>query len=98
MIDELTCLSPADAAILRHVAALALSPRAMTAAHLTALRQVGLDDRHIHDITHVVCCFSYMNRLADGLGVALTESRHAVARELLGEAALAAHGDWAEVG
>ena len=66
----------------------------MTARHLDPLRSVGLSDDEIHDVVHVVCCFSYMNRLADGLGVSVLPDREALAVELLGAEALAAHREW----
>jgi len=36
-----------------------------------ALRAAGFDDRAIHDAAQVVAYFSYINRVADGLGVDL---------------------------
>ena len=94
-LDGLGFLSARKEAILRYVAWLTLCPRKVTARHLDPLRAVGLSDDDIHDLVHVVCCFSYMNRLADGLGVNILEDRDALAVELLGEAALAAHRQWA---
>ena len=66
----------------------------MRAHHLVPLRAVGMDDRQIHDVVHVVACFSYMNRLADGTGVTLTETGHAQAVALFGAEALEAHLAW----
>jgi len=66
----------------------------MKADHLERLRAHGLSDLEIHDVTHVVCCFSYMNRLADGLGVSMLDDRRDVAIDLLGEAELIAHETW----
>ena len=66
----------------------------MTAAHLEPLRAVGLTDDQIHDVVHVVSCFSYMNRLADGLGVSLLAEREALAVTLFGQQALQAHRAW----
>lgn len=43
----------------------------MTAAHVEELRQHGLDDRAISDAAQVAAYFSYINRVADGLGVDL---------------------------
>lgn len=93
-LDDITGLTPLKREILRYVIWLTLSPRSMTAAHLVPLRTAGLSDGQIHDVVQVVCCFSYMNRLADGLGVGLLEAREALALELFGEAALAAHRTW----
>jgi uncharacterized protein YciW len=36
-----------------------------------ALRKVGFTDRDIFDINQVTAYFNYVNRIADGLGVAL---------------------------
>jgi alkylhydroperoxidase family enzyme len=36
-----------------------------------ALRDVGLDDRAILETVQVTAYFNFVNRLADGLGVAL---------------------------
>ncbi len=94
VIEGLPGLDAADRAILIFVTRLTLRPRGMSAAALTPLRGIGLSDRLIHDVVHVACCFAYMNRLADGTGVALTGRREAFAEELLGAEALAAHRAW----
>jgi alkylhydroperoxidase family enzyme len=49
----------------------ALQPASVTAAHVELLREVGLDDRAISDAAQVAAYFSYINRVADGLGVDL---------------------------
>ena len=46
-------------------------PAHASEAHLAPLREAGLDDRAIHDAVQVVSYFSYINRIADGLGVDL---------------------------
>ena len=43
----------------------------MLSEHVDALREHGLDDRAISDAVQVVSYFSYINRVADGLGVDL---------------------------
>ena len=43
----------------------------MTAEHVEALRSAGYDDRAIHDAAQITAYFSYINRVADGLGVDL---------------------------
>jgi hypothetical protein len=73
---------------------LALAPRTMRASRLEPLRAEGWTDREIHDAVNVVACYSYMNRLADGLGVAVDSSDWAL--RLLGQARLDAHRAWAE--
>jgi rubrerythrin len=50
---------------------LALRPGEMKEDDVRALRAAGLDDRAIHDADQVVAYFSYINRVADGLGVDL---------------------------
>ena len=47
------------------------APHLTKARDLERLRSVGLDDRAILDLTHVIGFFAYANRLADGLGVPL---------------------------
>jgi len=88
-------LEPGDREILALAIRQTLAPRTLTAAHLEPLRAAGFDDVAIHDVVHVACCFAYMNRLADALGVELEERKVAWARELFGDAALAAHQAWA---
>lgn len=41
----------------------------MTESDIIALRELGLDDRAIHDATQVISYFNYINRIADALGV-----------------------------
>jgi hypothetical protein len=94
VIAGLGGLRPGDAEILGYTARLVLAPRTMRAAHLTPLRASGLSDDEIHDVCHVACCFSYMNRLADGLGVIQGELKRPWAIELLGEAAFTSHLEW----
>ncbi len=56
-------------ALLQYAERLALAPASIEAQHVEALRMVGYDDRAIHDAAQVVAYFSYINRVADGLGV-----------------------------
>ncbi len=44
-------------------------PAAINARDIEALREVGLDDRAIHDACAIVAYFAFVNRIADGLGV-----------------------------
>lgn len=87
-------LEPQDQALMRYVIKLTLSPREMARADLKALRQAGFSDRDAHDIVNVVACFSYMNRLADGLGVVVEPHKYDWAKALLGEEALRQHLAW----
>ncbi len=41
----------------------------MSRDDIEALRRHGFDDRAIHDATHVIAYFNYINRIADGLHV-----------------------------
>lgn len=81
--------------LLHLVARLAIAPRTMQAAHLEPLRSEGCGEQEIHDVVNVVCCFSYMNRLADGLGVTSDYADGGWAEQLLGAERLAEHRRWA---
>jgi uncharacterized peroxidase-related enzyme len=58
-------------AILAFADKLTLEPRSMRREDVDALRGVGLDDRGILETVEVTAYFNFVNRLADGLGVAL---------------------------
>ncbi len=93
----LAVLQDGDPPLLHFVAEAALAPRWMEQARVTYLRDRGFDDRAVHDVVQVVCCFSYMNRLADSLGVAVVgEERLAWATRLFGAEAVARHREWAD--
>jgi len=62
-------LAPADRALCAWAWKLALRPGAMTGDDAAMLRAAGFDDRDVHDAAQVVSYFSYINRIADGLGV-----------------------------
>ena len=64
-------LCAAEAALLAYADALTLTPHSVTRAHVDALRDVGYDDRAIHDACAIVAYFAFVNRIADGLGVQL---------------------------
>lgn len=93
-IEDLPGLQDVDRAVLGFVLRLVLRPRSMERAHLAPLHAAGMDDRAAFDVVQVTSCFSYMNRLADGLGVTLEPPKHALARRLYGAEALAAHLAW----
>lgn len=63
--------TPRLRALLQFAERLALDPAHFEEQHLEPLRECGLDDRAIHDAAQVVSYFSYINRIADGLGVDL---------------------------
>lgn len=64
-------LPKADLALCAYADKLALKPREMREKDVAALREAGFDDRAIHDAAQVAAWFSYINRIADGLGVDL---------------------------
>lgn len=64
-------LSPREAALCFFAAKLTKTPGAMTRDDHAPLRAEGLDDSAIHDLVQVCAYFNYINRVADGLGVAL---------------------------
>lgn len=57
--------------MLDYAVELTRNPGGMTADDVDALRAVGFGDREILDICQIVAYYSYVNRLADGLGVEL---------------------------
>ena len=61
-------LEPRMAAIADYAAALAATPPAATPSHVAALREAGLSDLEILDLTHAVAMFAWANRLMLTLG------------------------------
>ena len=61
--------SPRLRALLQFAELLSLAPGTVEESHLAPLRELGCDDRTIHDAAQVVAYFAYINRIADGLGV-----------------------------
>lgn len=57
--------------MLDYAVKLTLRPWEMEEEDVLALRRAGFDDTAILDINQVTGYFAYVNRLADGLGVAL---------------------------
>lgn len=64
-------LSPRERAICDYAVKLTIEPWAMAEPDLEPMRREGLSDREILDVNLIVCYFAYVNRLADGLGIAL---------------------------
>ncbi len=60
--------------MLDYAAKLTSHPSDVTAEDVDGLRQAGFGDRAIHDICAITAYFAFMNRIADGLGVALEGS------------------------
>lgn len=58
-------------AIIDYAAKLTEEPAAMQRSDVEQLRAVGLEDADILAVAEVVGYYAYVNRLADGLGVAL---------------------------
>lgn len=93
-VDDANALGHTDRAIVAFVTKLTLWSSGMCDADVAALRDQGLSDHEVHDIVHVAACFAYMNRLADGTGVTLEPTKDALAIELFGKEAHAAHLAW----
>ena len=64
-------LAAADRAMLDYTAKLTETPGDITEQDIVDLRVAGFDDRAILDIAQIVAYYAYVNRIADGLGVAL---------------------------
>lgn len=64
-------LEPADVAMLEYAAQLAREPWAVSLDHVDDLRQNGFSDRAILEINLVASYMSFVNRVAQGLGVEL---------------------------
>ncbi|MBL90537.1 MAG: hypothetical protein CMH56_01820 [Myxococcales bacterium] len=88
--------SQKDVAMLHFAAQNAWAPRHNNSEHVQQMRKAGFSDLEIHDVTHVVCCFSYMNRLADALGVTSPESQREWGNTLFGQGGFDAHLAWAK--
>jgi uncharacterized peroxidase-related enzyme len=63
-----TSLPPRQRAIVDFAAKLTRVPAEMTVADLGPLREVGMDDLEIHDLTNAVAMFANANRLMQTLG------------------------------
>ncbi|MDZ4673513.1 MAG: peroxidase [Gemmatimonadota bacterium] len=64
-------VTPRERALLTYADKLTRAPASIVAADIAPLREVGLDDRGIHDACAIVAYFAFVNRVADGLGVEL---------------------------
>lgn len=64
-------LSDRERAICAYADKLTRAPWKMVEADLDPMRAAGLSDRDILDANLVTCYFAYVNRLADGLGIAI---------------------------
>ena len=52
---------------------LTLTPWLMEEADLEELRRSGLSEEQVLDVVLITCLFNFMDRLADGLGVRMSE-------------------------
>ena len=71
--DGLETLEPRLSNVVRHAEKLTTAPGAMTESDLGELRAEGLSDRDILDLTLITAYFNFVNRIAMGLGVELSE-------------------------
>ena len=81
--------------MVHYVSKLTIASGTVTHHDVLELTNAGLSDREIHDIVMVSSCFAFMNRLADGTGVALQKNRYPFAVTLFGQEALDEHLIWA---
>ena len=68
---DVASLSPRDRALCTVAEKLSGTPTRMTAADWQPLRDLGLDERALLEVAHVVGLFNYLTRLADGFGLRL---------------------------
>ena len=68
-------LTPKQVAMMEFAEHLTLDSANITAVHHEELRSHGWQDADIVDMVHVVALYSYMVRIADGLGVELEPGR-----------------------
>lgn len=66
-------LDAADRALLDYAVKLARTPDAIVEEDVEALREAGFSERAILDIAQVTAYFSFVVRIADGLGVTLED-------------------------
>jgi uncharacterized peroxidase-related enzyme len=64
-------LGPVERAMLGYALKLTSAPNTIVPSDVQLLRDVGFDDRAIHDICAVTAYYAFVNRIADGLGVEL---------------------------
>lgn len=65
-------LSDRERAMLDYAVTLTKNPGEASESDVQALRDVGLTDRDILDVNLVISYFNFVNRIAEGLGVAFT--------------------------
>ncbi len=62
-------LTEVDTALCSFAEKLTLTPSQIDEGDIRQLREIGLDDRAIHDATQIIGYFNYIDRVADALGV-----------------------------
>ena len=68
-------LPAADQAIVAYAEKLTRSPAATERSDVETLREHGLSDEAILHVAEITSYFNFVNRMADGLGVALEAER-----------------------
>lgn len=66
-------LSSMDRVMLDYVLKLTKTPSEIARPDVEGLREVGFNDRAIHDICAITAYYAFVNRIADGLGVDLEQ-------------------------
>ncbi len=75
---ERASLVPKEKAMVNHAVALTRDPSSLSEAHIGALRESGMSDEEILQLTLIASYFNFVNRMASGLGVNLEEEGLAV--------------------
>ena len=73
---------------------LTCAPGMMTSNTMQPMLNAGMTEKEAYDVVMVNAMFAFMNRLADGTGVTLTEARTSLAEELLGKRVVEQHLAW----
>ena len=68
-------LDPETLAIVEYVEKLTVRPSEITEEDIQTLRKVGLSDHQVLSVVMITAMFPFMNRLADGLGVQIEDSK-----------------------
>lgn len=63
-------LDAADVALCEYTEKLTRTPATVGAEDIATLREAGFDDEGVSSATQVIAYFNYINRIAEGLGVA----------------------------
>ncbi len=71
--EEAEHLTPRERAMLEFAERVALKPSEARSEHVSALREAGLTDREILDLTQVIGYFAFANRIVLALGAELEE-------------------------